>query len=359
MDAGKWISLFMLLFALIGAADRAVGCRFGPGKAFERGFEAAGTLILAMIGPFAIAPLIAKLLSPVVTPACRKIGLDPSLLAGLLLADDSGGWPLALALAEDPAVGRLNGSVVGSTMGCAVMFAFPVGFALTPKERKPLLAKGLAIGLCAVPVACFVGGLCLGVGIGTLIWNLVPLLIVSALFVAGLLFAERLTVKIVTAFGYVLTAILTAALAAAMVIKVMDREVPDFGTFDEGMLIIGNIVIFLAGAFTILFFLEKLGMPLFERIGRRGGMDGASILGLITTSVNAIPMFGMTKDMNDRGLVVNAAFLVPASFMIGDHLAFQLSVDPSTGVPLIVGKLAGGIAAILLALFLTREKRAG
>ena len=88
-------------------------------------------------------------------------------------------------------------------------------------------------------------------------------------------------------------------------------------------------------------------------------MDGASILGLITTSVNAIPMFGMTKDMNDRGLVVNAAFLVPASFMIGDHLAFQLSVDPSTGVPLIVGKLAGGIAAILLALFLTREKRAG
>lgn len=359
MDAGAWISVIMLFFALIGAADRAVGCRFGPGKAFERGFEASGTLILAMIGPIAIAPLIAKFLSPVLTPFCGKLGLDPSLLAGLLLADDSGGWPLALALAEDPAVGRLNGSVVGSTMGCAVMFAFPVGFALTPKERKPLLAKGLAIGLCAVPVACFVGGLCLGVGLGTLLWNLTPLLLFSALFVLGLLFAERVTVKIVTVFGYVLTAILTAALAAAMVVKVMNWEVEDFGTFDEGMLVIGTIVIFLSGAFTLLFFLEKLCGRSFARLGARAGMDGASILGIVTTAVNAIPMFGMTKDMNDRGLVVNAAFLVPASFMIGDHLAFQLSVDPTTAVPLIVGKLAGGCAAVALAMFFTREKRAG
>ena len=347
MDAGKCISLFMLLFALIGAADRAIGCRFGPGKAFERGFEAAGTLILAMIGPFALAPLIAKLLAPVVTPVCHRIGIDPSVLAGLLLADDSGGWPLALALAEDPAVGRLNGSVVGSTMGCAVMFAFPVGFALTPKARKPLLAKGLAIGLCTVPVACFVGGLCLGVGFVTLCRNLVPLFAVSALFVVGLLFAERVTVKIVTVFGYVLTAILTAALAAAMVIKVMNWEVESFGTFDEGMLIIGQIVIFLAGAFTVLYFLEKLGKPLFERIGRRIGRF-----------IRRLVRGRMTKDMNDRGLVVNAAFLVPASFMIGDHLAFQLSVDPTTGVPLIVGKLAGGIAAVALALLLTREKKA-
>ncbi|MBO7403917.1 MAG: ethanolamine utilization protein EutH [Clostridia bacterium] len=358
MDAGTWISVIMLFFALIGAADRAIGCRFGPGKAFERGFEASGTLILAMIGPIALAPLIAKLLSPVLTPICGKLGLDPSLLAGLLLADDSGGWPLALALAKDPAVGRLNGSVVGSTMGCAVMFAFPVGFALTPKERKPLLAKGLAIGLSAVPVACFVGGLCLGVGLRTLLWNLTPLFLFSALFVLGLLFAERVTVKIVTVFGYLLTAILTAALAAAMVIKVMNWEVEDFGTFDEGMLVIGTIAIFLAGAFTILFFLEKLCGSFFERLGVRTGMDGASILGMVTTSVNAIPMFGMMKNMNDRGLVVNAAFLVPASFMIGDHLAFQLSVDPSTAVPLIAGKLAGGIAAIALAMLLTREKRA-
>ncbi|MBQ4193943.1 MAG: ethanolamine utilization protein EutH [Clostridia bacterium] len=357
MNAGAFISIFMLIFAMIGAADRAIGCRFGPGKSFERGFEASGTLILAMIGPFTIAPLIARLLAPVITPACMRLGIDPSILAGLFIADDSGGWPLALALAQDPDLGRFNGSIVGSTMGCAIMFAFPVGFALTPKERKPQLAKGLAIGLCAVPAACFVGGLCLDIPLLTLLCNLAPLLIFSALVVAGLLFAEAVAVKIVTVFGYILTGVFTAALAVSMVVKVMEWDVPDLGTFDDGILIIGQIAIFLAGAFTLLFFLEKLCGPLFERIGVRAGMDRASVLGIVTTSINAIPMFGMTKDMNDRGLVVNAAYLVPASFMLGDHLAFQLSVDPSTAVPLIVGKLAGGITAVALALFLTREKR--
>ena len=38
------------------------------------------------------------------------------------------------------------------------------------------------------------------------------------------------------------------------------------------------------------------------------------------------------------------------------HLAFQLTVDPSTAVPFLVGKLVGGIAAVALAMALTRTK---
>ncbi|MBR5681095.1 MAG: ethanolamine utilization protein EutH, partial [Clostridia bacterium] len=124
MAVGDIITYIMLFFALIGAADRAIGCRLGPGKSFEKGIEAAGALILAMIGPIALAPLIASSLAPVLTPVFGKLGIDPSVIAGLFLANDSGGWPLALALANDAAVGRLTGSVMGSTMGCALLFAF-------------------------------------------------------------------------------------------------------------------------------------------------------------------------------------------------------------------------------------------
>ncbi|MBQ3860794.1 MAG: ethanolamine utilization protein EutH [Clostridia bacterium] len=357
MSVGSVITIVMLVFALIGAADRAFGCRFGPGKSFEKGFEASGALILAMIGPFALAPLIAKIAAPVLSPVCEALGIDPSVIAGLLLANDSGGWPLALALAKDPEIGRFTGSVMASTMGCAVMFAFPAGFALTPKEKRPAVAKGLAAGLVTVPLACFVSGLLFGIGIGPLLRNLLPLILFSALFAAGLLFCERITVKIVTVFGYALTAILTFALAAAMTVKVLRLDVPDLGAFDDGMLIIGEIVIFLAGAFTLLFFLEKACGKLFRRIGEKTGTDAASVLGIVTTSVNAIPVLAMTKDMNERGVVVNMAYLVPASFVIGDHLAFQLTADPSTALPFIVGKLAGGAGAIALAMFLTREKK--
>ena len=355
MTIGDFITYIMLFFALIGAGDRALGCRFGPGKSFERGMEASGVLILAMIGPIALAPLIASVLAPALSPVLGKLGIDPSVVAGLLLANDSGGWPLALALAEDPEVGRLAGSVMGSTMGCAVMFAFPVGFALTPAEKRPCLAKGLAAGLVTVPLACFVSGLCFGLGLGVLLRNLAPLIVFALLFAAGLLFFERFTVKLVTVLGAVLTGILTLALAAAIVIKVLRLDVPALGTFDEGILIIGGIVIFLSGAFTLLYFLEKfLGKPL-GRLGKKAGMDEASVMGLITSSVNAIPTFGMMKNMNERGAVVNAAYIVPASFLLGDHLAFQLTADPSTAAPFLVGKLVGGAAAVALAFLLTRK----
>jgi len=357
MTAGDIITYVMLFFTLIGAADRALGCRFGLGKNFEKGFEAAGALVLAMIGPIALAPLIASVLSPVLAPFLERIGIDPSVIAGLFLANDSGGWSLATALARDPDVGKLAGSVMGSTMGCAIMFAFPVGFALAPADKRPLLAKGLAIGLVTVPVACFVSGLCFGIGMGTLLLNLFPLIFSALFFAAGLLFFERVTVKIVTALGAVLTAVLTVALAAAVVVKILKLDVPQLGTFDEGIQIIGEIIIFLSGAFTLLWFVEKLFGRLLGQIGSKAGMDEASVMGLITTTVNAFPTFGMMKDMNDRGVVVNAAYIVPASFLLGDHLAFQLTVDASTALPFIAGKIAAGAVAVIIACMITKKPK--
>ena len=358
MTVGDIISYVMLFFALIGAADRAIGCRFGPGKSFEKGFETAGPIILVMTGSIAMAPLIAKYLAPVLTPVCSSVGIDPSIIAGLLMANDSGGWPLAVALANDAEIGRFAGSIVGSTMGCAIMFAFPIGFSMSPKEKKPLVAKGLAIGLVTIPIACFVGGLFYDIAITKLLLNLLPLILMAAVFLFGLIFFESITIKIVTIAGYIMTGILTAALAATVVIKVLKLDVEDFGTFDEALLIVGDIVIFLCGAFTLLYFLQKYLGKAFAKIGGKTEMDETSVMGIITTSVNAIPMFGMIKDMNERGVVVNMAYLVPASFILGDHLAFQIAVDSSTALPLIAGKLAGGVAAIAIAMVMTgkREK---
>ena len=357
MEVGRIITYFMLFFSLIGAADRVLGCRFGPGRNFEKGFEAAGALILAMIGPIALAPLIGSSLAPILSPTLGKLGIDPSVIAGLFLANDSGGWPLALALADDAEVGCLAGSVMGSTMGCALMFAFPVGFALTPTEKRPFLAKGLAIGLITVPLACFVSGLCFGIGLGVLLLNLLPLILLALFFAAGLLFFERITVRIVTIMGAILTGILTVALAAAIVIKALRLDAPALGTFDEGILIIGEIVIFLSGAFTLLWFLERILGKSLGRLGKKARMDEASVMGLITSSVNAFPTFGMMRNMNGRGIVVNAAYIVPASFVFGDHLAFQLTVDVTTVLPFLVGKLAGGGAAIILAVLMTRSSK--
>ena len=356
MDFGQIITYVMLFFALIGAVDRCLGCKFGPGKTFEQGFETMGSLALAMIGLNTVAPLISAYVSPVLTPLCQAVGIDPSFIAGLLLANDCGGWPLALALGQDELVAKFMGSIVGSIMGCTVTFTIPFCFSATAQEKRGSIAKGLIIGLISVPVGCFAGGLFMGINLISLILNLLPLIILSLVFIAGLKFAEKITVKIVTVFGYIITAVITVSLAIAMVIKVMGIDVPLLTPFDESLLVIGSIAIVLCGAFTMLFFVNKLFGKSFGKIGKKLGVNETSVMGIITTAVNSIPTFGMMKDMDDRGVIINTAFAVAGSFMLGDHLAYVASTDASISLPLILGKLFGGALAIILALFMTKDK---
>lgn len=355
MPVGDIITYVMLVFAMIGGIDRAFGCKFGPGKYFERGFESMGALVLAMVGLMTAAPLISQYLAPVLTPFFDAIGVDPSVIAGTFLINDSGGWALAQALAQDELLGKFFGSVVAAIMGCTIVGAFPMCFMLMPKEKYPLAAKGLTIGFITIPVGCFIGGLCYAIPIGRLLINILPQILLSAVFILGLTFCEKITVKAVTVFGYIMTALVTLGLLASMAIKVIKIDTPLFVPFDECVTVIGSIAVFLCGAFTLLYFLERLFGKAFAKLGVMLGLDDQSFLGLLTTSVNAIPMFAMTEKMSDRGVIVNIAFMVSASYALGDHLAFQAAVDTTTVVPTIVGKLAGGVLAIILALSLTRS----
>lgn len=357
MSVGEIITYIMLGFAVISGIDRAFGSKLGIGKGFERGFESMGALVMAMVGPMVVAPLISKYLAPVLTPFFASLGIDPSMIAGLLMANDAGGWPLATALAQDELIGKFTGSVVSSIMGCTIAGAFPMCFSLTPKDKRSLVAKGLSIGFITIPVGCFVGGLCFGLDLGVLLLNIWPYLLFSALFIFGLNFFEKVTIKIVMVFGYVMTAFVILCLVLAMVIKIVQIDAPDLTSFDECITVIGNIAIFLCGAFTMLHLLERFFGKYFSKLGAKMGLEEVSFLGLITTAVNAIPMFATTNSMSDRGVIVNMAFLVPASYMLGDHLAFQAAVDTSTVVPTIIAKLVAGVLAVVLALWFTKPKQ--
>ena len=53
--------------------------------------------------------------------------------------------------------------------------------------------------------------------------------------------------------------------------------------------------------------------------------------------------------------VLNMAFAVSGAFVFGDHLAFTAGYEPAMIPAMIVGKLCGGISAILVALWVTRK----
>ena len=86
------------------------------------------------------------------------------------------------------------------------------------------------------------------------------------------------------------------------------------------------------------------------------GVADNAVLGLVTNLANSIPVFSMLETMDRKGRVLNMAFSVSAGYVIGDHLAFVLSYDRSFALPMVLGKLIGGIAAIALGLLICKKQ---
>ena len=72
---------------------------------------------------------------------------------------------------------------------------------------------------------------------------------------------------------------------------------------------------------------------------------------------NSIATFGMVKDMDRRGKVVNIAFAVSAAFVFGDHLGFAAGFAPEILPGMIVGKLVGGVCAAAVAMWMIRKEK--
>ena len=343
-------------FAVLGAVDRILGNRLGLGKQFEEGIMAMGSLALAMIGIITLAPVLANLLRPVVVPVYQFLGADPAMFAGTILACDMGGGALAQELAADPQAALLGGVLAGSMLGATVVFTIPVAMGILEAEDRPALAQGVLCGLVTIPVGILTGGLAAGFPLGMVVRNLIPIVLIAALIAIGLWKAEKAMIRAFEGFGKGVVAVITVGLAAATLKELTGFElIPGMAPAEEGFLTVGAIAFVLAGAFPLVAVLMKaLGRPL-ENLGKRMGIDGTAAAGLVASLANSIATFGMVKDMDRRGKVVNIAFAVSAAFVFGDHLGFTAGFAPEMLVPMITGKLAGGVSAVAVALWMTKE----
>lgn len=71
--------------------------------------------------------------------------------------------------------------------------------------------------------------------------------------------------------------------------------------------------------------------------------------GFVGTLATNVTTFGMIRDMDDKGVVLNSAFAVSAAFTFADHLAFTMSFNEAYVLPVIVRRLTAGIFAVLIA----------
>ena len=356
MSAHEILIAIMAVFAVLGALDRIFGNRFGLGQEFENGILAMGSLAMAMIGIICLAPVLASILKPVVVPVYNFLGADGAMFAGTILACDMGGGSLAQELTTDSQAALLGGVITGSMLGATVVFTIPVAMGILQEEDRPFLAKGILCGVVTIPIGVLVGGLVAGFDLLMVLRNLIPIVLIALLIALGLWKWEKGMIKGFGIFGKGIIALITVGLVCAIVETLTGFVIiPGLAPISEGFETVGAIAIVLAGAFPLAYAITKLLKKPLLKLGKALGVNDTAAAGLIASLANSIATFDMMKNMDKRGKVVNVAFAVSAAFVFGDHMGFTAGFAPEMLPAVIIGKLAGGISAVAVALLLTRK----
>ncbi len=356
MTFPAFLTVCMVLFMFVGVIDHILGNRFGLGEPFLEGFRAFGSLAVTMTGVLVLLPYLEAILEPVLTPLCAALGMDPAMFTGMFLACDMGGLPLAQTLTTTAEGAGLGGLILGSMMGANIVFNIPVALGVIPKEDRRAMSKGVLCGFITIPAGCFFGGLTAGYPILTILWHLLPVLVTSLVIALLLWLVPEGITRAFLLFGKIIAAV--AALAAALAIGQSltgIRLLQRLGDIREAMDLVVNIVLVLPGAYVMVTLLSRLLARPFRKIGGWLHINETSTMGLLTTIANAVPTMGLIKDMDERGKVLNFAFLVSAGYLLGDHMAFCSAMMPEMVLPMIVGKFTGGLCGLFLAMAITKQ----
>ena len=351
------IKIVILAFCVLGALDWLAGNRLGFGKEFERGFSLFGAMALSMLGMLVLAPLLGVWLTPAFLAFYRLLGIDPSIIPASLFANDMGGTVLSQSVAVSEEIGNYNAFIVSSMMGCVISFTIPFSLGLVPKERHRELFFGLLCGIVTIPAGCLVAGLFCNVRFTLILINLIPLLIISVLLVLALCYFPTACIKCFSVFGTVIKVMSLVGLLLALFTFLTGLTVsPHLGSFEEAALVCANACVTLSGALPLMLLLSRLLARPLGALGRRMGINSISALSFLASLVTNASSFGVARQMDRRGLVLNAAFAVSASFAFGSHLAFTMAFSATYVLPMILGKVVAGVLAVILAMLLYREK---
>lgn len=349
-----WIMAFG---AVAGGLDYLFGNRLGLGQKFENGFMLLGPTALSMAGIICLSPLLSDVLGPVVSPVFSRFGLDPAML-GSVLAIDMGGYQMAMDLCVQPAVGRFAGLIVAAVFGCTITFTIPVGVGMIEKADQPRFARGILLGLVTMPVTLVVGGVCCGLSIGETLFQSLPILLLCALFLLGLIQMPDRMIRGFSAFAAFIRALtIIGLILGAFAYMTGVSPLPGLGSLTDAMAVVSSIGIVLLGSLPVAELLQRLLKRPFAWFGRKIGISEVSVAGLLISMVSVVPVFTMLKDMDARGKVINVAFMVSATAVLAAHLGFTAGVAPEMIPALLGAKLCGGATAVAAALFATRKER--
>lgn len=353
----QMLMIVMAAGAALGGLDRIFGNKLGLGEQFEKGFMLLGPMALSMAGMICLAPVLADVLGRAVVPFFQLIGVDPAMF-GSLLAIDMGGYQLAKELAVDGRVGSYAGLVASAIFGCTVVFTIPVGMGMISPGDRPLFARGIMLGLTAMPVGLIAGGLLSGLSLTGCLHQNLPIFALALLLLLGLWKVPEQMVKGFCLLAEGIKTVITIGLVMAAVESLTGwNPAPGMAPIGEAMGVVASIGVVMLGSLPVAELLRRgLERP-FAALGGRLGLSPQSLTGMLVSLATPLPALAAYQDMDERGKVAAGAFLVSGASLLAAHMGFVIGTEPDMLAPLIAGKLSGAIAAAALALWAQRNRQ--
>lgn len=388
---GTFVIYIIMICAVIGAIASIIDSESELGREFNAGLHAIGYIFIPVAGIMASIPYLSAFVEAAIGPVFHSVGADPAMAATAIIATDMGGYQLAKALALSNE-GWIMAMITGFMAGATIIFSIPVGLAMLEKEDHQYMALGIMCGVLAIPIGVLVSCVALAVmGVSVrpditsageatyqlaltardVLINLAPLAVFCAVLATCLKLFPGAMIRGFLVFGRILYAAITLVLVFSIVEYFTGFFSKTFGAWgfdpiiaDEkdqfrALEIAGYIGIMLAGAFPMVWLMNRFLEAPMRRVGDKLGLSPAGTTGLLAASANVLAMFRLVKDMPPRDKILVISFAVCGAFMFGDHLAFSANFQPTIILPLLLGKLVGGATGFLFATWLqsSREKQ--
>lgn len=382
---GTFVIYIIMMCAIAGAVASIFNNETGLGKEFVAGLHSIGPIFIPVAGIMASIPYLSKFISSLVGPLHTMLGADPAIAATTVIAADMGGYQLAKALAQSPE-GWIMAVVVGFMAGATIIFSIPVGLAMLNKRDHKYMALGIMSGVLSIPAGAVITCLLIGffgtniradiaatgtpdlpvdLSLSTILRNIFPLILFCVALATGLRFLPGLMIAIFLWFGRIMYAAITLVLVSSIVEYFTSAFSTVLGGWGfapiiadsedqfRALEIAGYIGIMLCGAFPMVYLLNRYLAKPMEKAGSRLGLSSAGAAGLLAASANILAMFRLVETMPPKDKVLVIAFAVCAAFTFGDHLAFSANFQPTIILPLLLGKIGGGLIGFAIAMYLS------
>lgn len=345
----------MAVFFTLGAIDRVIGNRFGLGGEFERAFALMGPTALSSVGLIVLAPALSSVLSPILGPVFSLIGADAGVFPGMLMSSEIS-YPLAAAMTESESMARFSGLIVGAVIGAGISFSIPLACGLIRREDQRYFSAGILCGWIFNPVACFIGGLAMGLPVKTVVLNLIPVILICAIMAVGLLLVPELCMKLFRGFSRLLMAVISIGLICGAVESMTGLVlIPGLNPISDGFKTVGTIVLSIGGSLSLLLVLRKLLDKPLKRLGRALKINEVAVLSMMIGLTSIVVGYSSYEEMNGRGKLIFSALTSSALPMLGCHLGITSAIATEMVLPMLLAKCCAGVFAVISAQFFAKK----